>query len=214
MSLESFHPIALGIDMQNTFCPGGELAVVDGDKVMSPFNDVSAEVRKQKGRVVLTRDYHPANTNAHFEKWGAHGVAGTFGAEFHKNLFIDKNDIIISKGMDPNEDAYSAFHGFTADGQTLADIIKHEVYIYERVVLGIGGLATEYCDEASIIGALDQQRIYGAQQLAVVALTDCMRAVNINPTDGADSIARIEAAGAILMTSSEFIDRLTDDGRF
>jgi len=43
------------IDVQNDFCPGGNLAVADGDAVVSPINALMADF----GAVVLTQDWHP-----------------------------------------------------------------------------------------------------------------------------------------------------------
>ena len=43
------------IDVQNDFCPGGNLAVQDGHQVVDPINEMIAEF----DHVILTQDWHP-----------------------------------------------------------------------------------------------------------------------------------------------------------
>ncbi len=43
------------VDIQNDFCPGGALAVADGDKIVPVVN----ELQKHFPLVVLTQDWHP-----------------------------------------------------------------------------------------------------------------------------------------------------------
>lgn len=191
------------VDVQNDFCPGGALAVEDGDQVVEPLNQVMHYTREKSGLVIVTRDWHPART-PHFEAWPPHCIAGTKGAEFHPNLDIQPGDIIISKGIGRADD-YSGFDGAADDGTTIESLIRpHSAR--ERVNLLIGGLATDYCALNTVLGAAELAKKQTVGQLAIYALTDAMRAVNLNPGDDRRAIAQMEAAGAILTTSRQIID--------
>ena len=71
------------VDVQNDFCPGGRLPVTDGDKVVQRLNYLKKSFNFNL--VVATRDWHPIRTS-HFDKWPAHCIQGTKGAEFHPKL--------------------------------------------------------------------------------------------------------------------------------
>jgi nicotinamidase/pyrazinamidase len=201
MTQEAF-PITIGVDIQNDFCPGGSLAVTDGDSIIPAFNKLAAATRAQNGRVIFTRDWHPAKTN-HFDSWPVHCVANTDGAAFHPDLFVDSRDTILSKGTLVNQDAYSGFQGLDGESQDLAAIIMAEFERHERISLRIGGLATDYCVKATVLDALKLQRTVGLQKLSVLALRDCMKAVNIQSTDEAAAIAEMQAAGARFIDAAE-----------
>src|SRR3954454_19982767 len=89
--------ILLVIDVQNDFCPGGALAVPDGDAVVPVINRLAEHF----DHVVLTQDWHPPGhssfasshrerapfstvTTAYGEQtlWPHHCVQGTAGAAF------------------------------------------------------------------------------------------------------------------------------------
>ncbi|RLE22228.1 MAG: nicotinamidase, partial [Acidobacteria bacterium] len=57
------------VDVQNDFCPGGALAVPDGDRVVPAINRILSKF----DLVIATRDMHPVKT-VHFEKWPPHCV--------------------------------------------------------------------------------------------------------------------------------------------
>jgi nicotinamidase/pyrazinamidase len=171
------------VDVQNDFCPGGSLAVADGDEVVAPLNELMKEFLDRGEPVFKTRDWHPAKTK-HFADyggiWPVHCVQNTPGAEFHPGLFDDPRITIISKGIDESADGYSGF-----DGTNLAQILRDE----EVKEVWVGGLATDYCVKHTVLDAVQQG-------FRVKALADAMRAVNVNPTDGAQAIAEMRAAGA------------------
>src|SRR5205814_9423472 len=77
------------VDVQNDFCPGGSLAVANGDQVVAPLNQLIKEFLDRGEPVYKTRDWHPAQTK-HFQAyggiWPVHCVQGTRGAEFHADL--------------------------------------------------------------------------------------------------------------------------------
>jgi nicotinamidase/pyrazinamidase len=170
------------VDVQNDFCPGGSLAVERGDEVVKPLNRLIREFLSRGEPVFKSRDWHPAETRhfaAYGGTWPVHCVQNTRGAEFHKDLVEDPRIEIVSKGLG-DEDQYSAF-----DGTSLADELRaqgvNEVWV--------GGLATDYCVKNTVLDAL-------RAGFRVKALTEAMRAVNLQPGDDARAIEEMRRAGA------------------
>mgnify|MGYP001425018262 FL=1 len=111
------------IDMQNDFCPGGALAVKDGEKIIEPINSAQEDFNT----IILTQDWHPkehssfaSNHNAEVYSnmemdygsqilWPNHCIQGSEGANFHRNLNTNKCDLILRKGCNPKIDSYSTF---------------------------------------------------------------------------------------------------------
>ncbi|TAI64189.1 bifunctional nicotinamidase/pyrazinamidase [Bradyrhizobium sp. Leo170] len=164
------HPddLLLIIDVQNDFCPGGALAVADGDAVVPVVNRLAGRF----DHVVLTQDWHPRGHSsfatshqgsAPFETitmpygpqtlWPEHCVQGTAGAAFHPQLSTDKAELVIRKGFRSAIDSYSAFH--ENDRTTPTGLAG---YLRERGLKRIfmAGLATDYCVHYS---ALDARRL-------------------------------------------------------
>jgi len=112
------------VDVQNDFCPGGSLAVAQGDEVVTPLNKLMKEFLDRGEPVYKTRDWHPEKTK-HFAAfggaWPVHCVQNTRGAEFHPDLLDDPRITIISKGFDERADGYSGF-----DGTQLAQLLRDE----------------------------------------------------------------------------------------
>ena len=190
------------IDIQNDFCPGGALAVADGDKIINRVNGLMDDF----ATVVLTQDWHPADHSsfasnhpgkAPFETltmsygpqtlWPDHCIQGTAGAEFHPDLRTEPAQLIIRKGFRAGIDSYSAF--FENDHSTTTGL---NGYLSARGVSAVTlvGLATDYCVAYS---ALDAARL-GLQ--ARVLLGAC-RGIDL-----AGSMARMmdemRAAGVVL----------------
>ena len=196
------YPITVGVDIQNDFCPGGNLAVANGDAVVSPFNAVAQATRDAGGTVVFTRDWHPAETT-HFDAWPVHCVAETTGAAFHPQLNVQAGDIIVSKGTLKDEDAYSGFDARTPDGASLEDLVEEKLKTFEKVVMYIGGLATDYCVKATVLDAVALQERIGEHRLAVVAIENCMMPVNVHEHDGTNAVNTMKAHGVTFIDSSE-----------
>jgi nicotinamidase/pyrazinamidase len=160
--------LLLIIDVQNDFCPGGALAVADGDAVVPVVNRLAQRFQ----HVVLTQDWHPPGHgsfatshpgSAPFETiampygpqtlWPDHCVQGTPGAAFHPKLATDKAELVIRKGFRSAIDSYSAF--YENDKTTPTGLAG---YLHERGLKRIfmAGLATDYCVYYS---ALDARRL-------------------------------------------------------
>ena len=149
--------VLLVIDMQNDFCPGGNLAVPGGDEIVAKVNRIAHGF----AHVVLTQDWHPAGhssfASSHpgkqpFEMidmpygpqtlWPDHCVQGTEGAAFHKGLDIPHAELIIRKGYAKSIDSYSAF--FENDHKTptgLGGYLKERGFTHVTCV----GLAFDFC---------------------------------------------------------------------
>lgn len=176
------------VDVQNDFCPGGSLSVAGGDAVAPLLSAVAQRFAAAGLPVLVTRDWHPPET-VHFVSgggvWPPHCVQGTPGAAFHRDLHLPPTARILSKGMDPHEDAYSGFASRTEEGTPLAELLRG--LAVNRIFLG--GLATDYCVRASALDAL-------ADGFRVTLLTDAIRGVDLQPGDSERAIAEMRAAGA------------------
>lgn len=160
------------VDVQNDFCPGGALAVPAGDRVVKPLNKIKRFMRSHGSLVIASRCWHLEET-IHFKVFSKHCVQKTDGAEFHPDL--DTQDaLIISKGMRPDEHAFSAFDGISENGNTLEQILrwnKIEVVLVGGLALGVN----EYCVAAT---ACDAKR----RNWRVVVLKDAVLALKPKDT--------------------------------
>lgn len=191
------------IDVQNDFCPGGALAVAEGDAVVAPINALLGEFAVR----VLTQDWHPA-AHASFADnhpgaapfsvtempygpqvlWPRHCVQGTAGAAFHPGLRTDPADLVIRKGFRAEIDSYSAF--FENDRTTPTGL---DGYLRSRGVtrLTLAGLATDFCVAYS---ALDAARL----GFDVTVRLDACRAIDLDGSLAA-ALAEMRAAGVTLL---------------
>jgi nicotinamidase/pyrazinamidase len=195
------------IDVQNDFCPGGALAVADGDAVIGPIHSIAPYFQ----HIVLTQDWHlPDHAsfasshpgNHPFEQvelsygsqtlWPDHCVQGRKGAEFNPNLHLPQAELILRKGFRREIDSYSAF--FENDRTTATGLAG---YLRERGLTRVffAGLAYDYCVGYS---ALDARRLGFPASI----VRDACRAIDLN-----GSVARIESefakAGVTLVDSTE-----------
>ena len=154
------------IDMQNDFCPGGALAVTDGDKIIEPINGA----QKEFDTIILTQDWHPkehssfaSNNSAEVYSnvemdygsqvlWPDHCIQGSIGADFHENLNTNNSGLILRKGCNPKIDSYSAF--FENDKNTTTGL---EGYLIKKEIkrLYLCGLAFDYCVFYSALDAVN-----------------------------------------------------------
>lgn len=173
------------IDVQNDFCPGGALAVPDGDAIVPGINLLMDNFDS----VILTQDWHPSGhasfASSHPGKapydmvdmpygaqvlWPDHCVQGSPGAAFHSALSTDRADLIIRKGYDPAIDSYSAF--FENDQTTPTGL---QGYLRTRGIsrLTMVGLATDFCVSYS---AQDAVKL----GFSVTVHTDLCRAIDLD----------------------------------
>ncbi len=173
------------VDVQNDFCPGGSLAVPNGDAVVPVTNRLMAVF----SHVILTQDWHTPGHNsfasAHpgaeaFQSiqaaygdqvlWPDHCVQGTVGAEFHSDLEVNRAELITRKGFRPDIDSYSAFYEndhLTRTG--LAGYLRERGF--ER--LYVCGLATDFCVKWS---AIDGKR----EGFEVAVIEDASGAIDLD----------------------------------
>ncbi len=176
------------VDIQNDFTPGGALAVPEGDRIVPIANWYARLFERRDLPVFASRDWHPVKTT-HFQEWGGlwppHCVQGSRGAEFQAQLSLPREAVVVSKGMDPEQDAYSAFQAETATGTLLADELKGRGVAR----LFIGGLATDYCVLSTTLDALKQG-------FDVVVLEDAIKGIDLNPGDVHRAVEEMEEHGA------------------
>ena len=173
----------LVVDVQNDFCPGGNLAVPEGDAIVPTVNRLIDEF----DHVLLTQDWHPrahhSFASSHRGKdpfdtvempygtqilWPDHCIQGTAGADFHPDLNVTAAELIVRKGFRPEIDSYSAF--FENDHETPTGLTG---YLRERGIdsLCVAGLALDFCVHFS---AVDGRR----QGLDVRVVQDASRAID------------------------------------
>jgi nicotinamidase/pyrazinamidase len=190
------------IDVQNDFCPGGALAVADGDAIIPRINTLLGEFAVK----VLTQDWHPADHSSFAANhpgaapfsmtempygpqvlWPTHCVQGSTGAALHADLGSDAADLIVRKGFRAAIDSYSAF--FENDHETPTGL---EGYLRSRGAtdLTLVGLATDFCVAYS---AIDAAKL----GFSVTVLEGACRAIDLNGSL-ADARARMQAAGVRL----------------
>lgn len=171
------------VDVQKDFLPGGALAVSGGDEVV-PVLNCYVELFHARGLpIYATRDWHPANHcsfQAQGGPWPPHCVADTKGAAFADGLDLPADCAVISKATGKDKDAYSGFEG-TDLGERLHSRGTSRVFV--------GGLATDYC-------VLNTVRDGIAEGFTVLLLEDAVRAVNLEPEDGARAIGQMHELGA------------------
>ena len=187
------------VDVQNDFCPGGALAVTEGDQVVAVLNGLIAEFDRAGLPVIATRDWHPERTT-HFNTqggaWPPHCIQDTKGAEFHADLALGESAVIVSKGAEEVADSYSGFDGVDARGFRLADLLRQRGV--KRLL--VGGLATDYCVKQT---ALDGVR----EGFEVVVLEDAVRGVNLKPDDARQALEDMKRAGVQVRHSKAWAAR-------
>lgn len=184
------------VDVQNDFCPGGALAVKDGDAVVPALNRYMERFKAAGLIVYAARDWHPEKT-IHFEeyggRWPAHCVKWTEGAKFHPGLSLPEGVVVITKGDGPDEDSYSAFDGKDPEGRTFSEALNDGRINH----LYVGGLATDFCVRQTVLDALKEG-------IGVTVLLDAVRGVDVNPGDSRRAIDEMIEKGADTTTFEEF----------
>jgi nicotinamidase/pyrazinamidase len=181
------------VDVQPTFCEGGELPVAGGNAVAKRVAAYAEAKRDHYALIVTTQDWH-IDPGTHFsgtpdfvDTWPPHGVAGSANAELHPALAGLAADATIKKGQ--HAAAYSGFEGHDPAGISLATILRQAGITKVDVV----GLAESHCVAET---ALDAVR----EGFAVRVLSDLTAPVT--PELGAAARQRMVEAGIELATSA------------
>ena len=178
----------LVVDVQNDFCPGGSLALPEGDEVIPVLNRYLQAFQSAQLPIFVSRDWHPSVTK-HFKAYGGawppHCVQGTKGAEFHPDLTLPKEAEVVSKGMDPDRDSYSAFQAYASNGTDFATLLRKQGV--KR--LFVGGLATDYCVKQSVLDAI-------REGFEAVILEDAVKGVEVAQGDSEKALQEMTKAGA------------------
>jgi nicotinamidase/pyrazinamidase len=194
------------VDIQNDFCPGGALAVTDGDAVVPLANRLMDTV----DLVVATQDWHPANHGSFASNnpgkqvftmgdlaglpqvmWPDHCVQWTGGAQFHPGLDTKRIARIFPKGTDPTIDSYS---GFFDNGKRKATGLGDWLKAKGVTEVLICGLATDYCVKATAIDAVQLG-------FRTVLVEDACRGVAMAPDHIPAALAAMRDAGVQITTS-------------
>lgn len=181
------------VDVQNDFCPGGALGVRGGDQIVPVLNRYIEKFSRARLPIIATRDWHPEKTS-HFKSgggpWPAHCIRQTQGAEFHADLKLGEEAVVVSKGTAPDEDGYSAFQARDISGTTLAELLRRSGV----ETIFIGGLATDYCVKYTVLDGLQHG-------FCAVVLGDAIRGVDLDPNDSRRALNEMSAAGAVTLVS-------------
>lgn len=172
------------VDVQNDFVPGGALAVPEGDRVVPVLNRYFKLFAERSLPIFATRDWHPANHCSFLEQggpWPPHCVADTPGAAFAPALALPATTVVISKGTDPRQEAYSGFQGTDLAERARKAGLRR---------LFVGGLATEFCILATVTDAL-------REGFSVFLLLDAIQALEIQPGDARRNEQTMTDRGAV-----------------
>lgn len=188
--------VLLVVDVQNDFCPGGNLAVPRGDEVVPAINALAARF----AHVVLTQDWHPPGHSSFASShpgaqpfqtieapygpqilWPDHCVQGTRGAAFRDDLAVTRAELVLRKGYHREIDSYSAF--YENDRKTRTGLAG---YLRERSLtrVFVAGLAYDFCVRYS---AEDAHR----EGFAIVVIEDACRGIDV---DGSVAATRAQFA--------------------
>lgn len=195
------------VDVQNDFCPGGKLAVPDGDAVVPVINTLI----NRFDIIIQTQDWHPSNHSSFASNhedmepystieldygtqvlWPDHCIQGSKGAEFHPELNTKKTQVIIRKGFRKNIDSYSTF--FENDQTTVTGLSG---YLRERDIKEVytTGLASDFCVKWSVLDGIDEG-------FKMYLVEDAVRGIDLNGSLQ-NALAEMREKGALLITSDQ-----------
>ncbi len=197
------------VDIQNDFCPGGALAVPEGDKIIPIINKMSGKFKK----AVATQDWHPESHKSFAVNhpgnkvydvieykgieqvlWPKHCVSGTPGAAFHPALDTENVDLILRKGSNPEIDSYSAFQ--ENDKKTLTGLEGYLKFLNVKKTY-FCGLALDYC---VFYSAMDSKRL-GFETYVII---DATKGID-SPEGNIDKVLReMKESDIKIIKSSDF----------
>jgi len=194
-------------DIQNDFCPGGALAVAEGNEIIPIVNSLAQKFDK----VVATQDWHPSDhvsfAATHNKElydvitidgiqqvmWPVHCVQGSLGADFHKDLDLRPVDLIIRKGSHRDIDSYSTF--MENDKKTITGLHSY-LQGFAIQDLYFCGLATDYCVYYSAVDARNMG-------FNVSVILDACRGVDVPAGNLAATVQAMKERGIRILNHDE-----------
>jgi nicotinamidase/pyrazinamidase len=200
------------VDVQNDFCPGGNLAVPEGDAIVALANQLQPHFHL----VIATRDWHPQDHSSFASNnpghsigevimlngisqvlWPDHCVQGSRGSEFHPQLETSRIDKVIFKGADKAVDSYSAFFDNAHDRSTgLMDYLQE----HQVTDIYILGLATDYCVKYS---CQDAARL----GLKTHVIVDACRGIDLQAGDIDRALDELQGMGVEMVSAKDILSR-------
>lgn len=180
------------VDVQPTFCEGGELPVEGGNAVAERIAEYVRENSGSYDMIATTQDWH-IDPGEHFsdtpdfvDSWPPHGVAGSKNAALHPAIADLDVGLVFKKGQ--YAAAYSGFEAKTALGYSLDKVLK----TWEIDEVHVVGLAESHCVKATAIDAVR----FGFKTRVFTDLT-----APVSPELGEAAEAEMLAAGVTLQAS-------------
>lgn len=192
------------VDYQNDFGnPNGSLYVKWWELLAPRINQLMRETKAKWGIIITSQDWHPSDHISFASsfwlpafslrewemKWPDHCVAGSWWANFVEWFERKLVDRRVLKWTSKKIDSYSSFGGVEKGSDLSLDFI---LKLYNIELLKIVGLATEYCDKATVLDGLK----LGYE---VEIIQSGIAAVNVNPNDGANALEEMKQAGAKIL---------------
>ncbi|KDO17567.1 hypothetical protein SPRG_17011 [Saprolegnia parasitica CBS 223.65] len=211
------------VDVQYDFAsPNGSLPVTNGEAVIPVINRLRAKGKWDM--IVTTQDWHPKGHISFYSRWKSdpsaqmyqpyklpastkwpadsiqvlwpdHCVQESDGAKFHKDLVVDKKDVVIKKGSNPDLDSYSALLENDHKTETALPKMLKDAGITKLVVVG---LAEDYCVGST---AFDAKTVY---KFDVTVISDATAPVAAETQVA--MYAKLKTAGVGYKTSAEYLN--------
>ncbi|WP_044084892.1 isochorismatase family protein [Bifidobacterium gallicum] len=201
----------LVVDVQPTFCEGGELGVEGGNAVAEAIGTFVQQYGDQYALIVTTQDWHIepgphwSEQPDYVDTWPVHGKAGTPNAQLHPAIAALGLDHHIKKGQYCA--AYSGFEGIednTDDVPTREQVQAHASQTLEQLLrdhditsVDIMGIALSHCVRDT---ALDAQRL-GFETRVYTDLS-----VPVSVELGEQAVQRMAQSGITLLEGDEYVD--------
>jgi nicotinamidase-related amidase len=179
------HDALLVLDVQRDFLPGGTLAIAEGDVIVPILNEYIQLSLASDAHVFVARDWHPrehCSFRSRGGPWPPHCIQNTRGAEFAAELNVPREAQVLSKGENPDREAWSAFDDTRLQDELAAGSV-------DRLI--VGGLATDQ-------GVLRTVREARSKHYAVALMVDATR--GMDETASAHARKQMVALGAVAVT--------------
>ena len=189
--------ILIVVDVQNSFCEGGSLAVTGGRKIAAKIGEYITSSNYEL--TVASKDWH-IEPGPHFRErtmggytkgWPAHCIPNTWGSEFAPELYPYANpkdlfNEVFYKGQ--YSDGYSALSGTTLQDGNGTSLLQYltEFEYKPNLKVDIVGIALDHCVKATALGLA----YYGFDATVLLDLTVPVAAENVK-----DVLSAFDEAG-------------------